>query len=192
MRAAKKDHHRRKCEGKGSPQEDLVDLLVVLTEAVKEKCTTAAFVLGRMLSTIARVVDSDCERFVVDPRKAEASSRPDRHDKRGVRRSEAVMRSLTEGIPISGDAKSGHETAWAVHKIESREMCASENQTTTQYRVCTKRTLEKAYGPWGSQNDGARLGNPASPTDLYCAQNYRLQKAVVMPNQAILCLEVSR
>ena len=102
------------------------------------------------------------------------------------------MRSLTEGIPTSGDAKSGHETAFVVHKIQSREMCASENQTTTQYRVCTKRKFKKAYGPWGSQSDGARLGNPAANTDLYCAQNYRLQKAVVMPNQAILCLEVSR
>ena len=192
MRGAKHDYKRRKDASKGSPQECLAELVVALTGAVKEKCATAAFLLKRMLSTIARVVDSECERFAVDPRKAEASSRPDRQNQRGVRRSEAVMRALTEGIPTSGDAKSGHETAFVVHKIQSREMCASENQTTTQYRVCTKRKFKKAYGPWGSQNDGARLGNPAANTDLYCAQNYRLQKAVVMPNQAILCLEVSR
>ena len=65
---------------------------------------------------IARAVDNECERFVVDPRKVEASSRPDRQDQRGVRRSEAVVRALTVGIPTSGDAKSGHETARVVHK----------------------------------------------------------------------------
>ena len=92
----------------------------------------------------------------------------------------------------TGAARSGRETARTVHGMDSREMCAVENQTTTQYRVCTKRKLAEAVGPWGSQNDGARLGNPAVPTDLYVVQNHGMKKAAVIPNLAFLFLEVSR
>jgi len=113
-------------------------------------------------------------------------------DQRGVRRCEAVVRALSEGIVTTGDARSGRETARTVHHIDSREMSALENQTTTQYRACTKRKFDQAFGPFGSQNDGARLGKPAAATDIYVVHNYRLQKAMVMPNQAILFLEVNR
>jgi hypothetical protein len=144
-----------------------------------------------MLTAMARIADDESERFAVNPIKGEVSSMPDRTDQRGVRRSEAVVRACSEGIVTTGAAKSGHETARAVHGMDSREMGAVENQTTTQYRVCTKRRLAEAVGPWGSQNDGARLGNPAAATDLYVIQNFKMQKAAVIPNQAFLFLEMT-
>ena len=91
---------------------------------------------------------------------------------------------MSDGIALSGAARSGHETAKVMHDMDAREMGALENQTTTQYRVCTKRKFLDAVGPWGSQNDGARLGNPAANTDLYIVQNFKMARAVVLPNQA--------
>ena len=192
MREAKMDHQRRTNNSKGAPQDRLADLVVALSQAVKDKCTTAAFMLKRMLCVIAQQADNGSPRFAVDPLKANASSRPDLTDQRGVRRSEAVVRALSEGIVTTGTARSGRETARTVHHIDSREMSALENQTTTQYRACTKRKFDQAFGPFGSQNDGARLGNPASPTDLYVIQNYNMKKAATLPNQVILVLEVNR
>ena len=87
---------------------------------------------------------------------------------------------------LSGAARSGHETARTVHGMDAPEVGTLENQTTTQYRVYTKRKFAEAFGPWGSQNDGARLGNPAANTDIYIVQNYKMQRAAVLPNHAFL------
>ena len=82
-----------------------------------------------------------------------------------------------------GVARSGRAEG-AVQGINSSDIGFLENQGTTQYRVCGKRVFLDAFGPWGSQNDGARLVNPAVVTDIYIVQNAKKRRAAVLPNQA--------
>jgi hypothetical protein len=192
MRSVQAEFNNR--SGGRTPQETLADLVVELSRAVAKPipCATAASALKRMFTAMSRIADFESERYAGNPLKDEVSTMPDRTNQRGVRRRETVLRACSEGIATSGAARSGHETAKVMHDMDAREMGILENQTTTQYRVCAKRRFANAFGPWGSQNDGARLGNPAAATDLYVVQNHRMQRAAVLPNQAFLFLEVSR
>ena len=175
-----------------TPQAQLADLVVELSrKVVHDKCTSAAAALRPMLTAMARIADSNSGCYEVEPLKEHVSTRPERgtgENQRGVRRNESVLRACSEGVMLSRAARSGHETARAVHNMDGREVGTLENQTTTQYRVCSKRKFAEAFGPWGSQNDGARLGNPAANTDIYIVQNYKMQRAAVLPNQAFCFL----
>ena len=173
------------------PQAQLAGLLIALSGKILStkdaECKSAASALFRMFTQMSRIAEQHAERYKVDPKKEDASTQPERgtgESQRGVRRNESVVREMAEGVQLSGLAKSGHETAQVMHEMDARELGISENQSTTQYRICTKRKFHDAFGPWGSQNDGARLGNPAANTDLYIVQNFKMARAVVLPNQA--------
>ena len=173
------------------PQAQLAGLLIALSEKILStkdaECKSAASALFRMFTQMSRIAEQHAERYKVDPKKEDASTQPERGTgagQRGVRRRECVVRAMSEGVQLSGAARSGHEVAQVMHDMDAKTMAITENQTTTQYRVCTKRKFLDAVGPWGSQNDGARLGNPAANTDLYIVQNFKMARAVVLPNQA--------
>ena len=193
MRTAVRNAQNRSI-GVGVAQARLANALIALSDQLNPKnvscrCPSAASALKRMFVQIYRIVEQieNVERLKVDPKKEDVSTQPERgtgKSQQGVRRNESVVRAMTEGVQLSGLAKSGHETAQVMHEMDAREIGISENQSTTQYRICTKRKFHDAFGPWGSQNDGARLGNPAANTDLYIVQNFKMKRAVVLPNQA--------
>ena len=165
-----------------TPQMRLADLLIQMSRAVHNShCKQAALVLYRIFTAMSRIADSAAEAYVTDALKLDLA--PAGQRRQGKRRDELVMRACAEGVIQRGLARTGRGEG-AVQGITAADMCALENQGTTQYRVCGKRVFLDAFGPWGSQNDGARLGNPAVATDIYIVQNAKRQRAAVLPNQA--------
>ena len=167
MNDAKREHAKLKfgC----TPQMQLADLLIQMSRAVHNShCKQAALVLYRIFTAMSRIADSAAEPYVTDALKIDLA--PAGQRRQGKRRDELVMRACAEGVMQRGLARSGRGEG-VVQGITAADMSALENQSTTQYRVCGKRVFLDAFGPWGSQNDGARLVNPAVATDIFRVQN---------------------
>ena len=91
-----------------------------------------------MFTQLSRIAEQHAERSKVDPKKEDASTPPERGTgagQRGVRQRECVVRAMSEGVQLSGAARSGHETAQVMHSMDAKHMGVSENQTTTQYHT---------------------------------------------------------
>ena len=74
------------------------------------------------------------------------------------------MEEKETGKERGGEKRPRDRASHAQHGRETYGRLGEPNDNAIPYR--SGKFLD-AVGPWGSQNDGARLGNPAANTDLY-------------------------